>query len=96
MKKGEPAPWIVSILLVVKKVLSESAQPKRVTFTSPPSDQELENIPELNSHKISDADQSKLLEAAMGVVSVISKDEVSPLAIAHVLVLLTRKHVLGI
>ena len=38
--KGEPAPWIASILLVVEKVLSESAQPKRVTFTSSPSDKE--------------------------------------------------------
>jgi len=96
MDKGEPAPWIASILLVVEKVLSESAQPKRVTFTSPPSDQEPENIAELNSYKISDADQSALFEAVMGVVSVIGRDDVLPLAVARVLVLLTRKRELAI
>ncbi|PWW73889.1 hypothetical protein C7212DRAFT_213953 [Tuber magnatum] len=96
MNKGEPAPWIASILLVVEKVLSESAQPKRVTFTSPPSDQEPENIAELNSYKISDADQDALFGAVMGVVSVIGRDEVLPLAVARVLVLLTRKRELAI
>jgi len=94
MNNGEPAPWIASILLVVEKVLS--AQPKRVTFTSPLSDQELENSAELNSYKICDVDQSTLFGAAMGVASVISKDGVLPLAVAHVLVLLTRKRELAI
>ena len=96
MNKGEPAPWIASILMIVEKVLSESAQPKRVTFTSPPSDQEPENIRELNLYKISDADQSALFEAVMGVVSVIGKHEVLSLMVAHVLVLLTRKRELAI
>ena len=73
---------------MVEKVLSESAQPKRVTFTSLPSDQEPENIAELNLNKIPDADQSALFEVVMRVVSVISKHQVSPLAVAHVLVLL--------
>ena len=58
---------------MVEKVLSESAQLKRVTFTSLPSDQEAENIAELNLYKISDADQSALFEVVMCVVSVISK-----------------------
>ncbi|CAZ79591.1 unnamed protein product [Tuber melanosporum] len=96
MNKGEPAPWIASILLVVEKVLSESAQPRRVTFSSPPSDQEPENIAELNSYKISDGDQAALFKAVMGVVSVIGRDEILPLAVARVLVLLTRKRELAI
>ncbi|RPB00949.1 hypothetical protein L873DRAFT_1678406 [Choiromyces venosus 120613-1] len=96
MNTGEPAPWIASILLVVEKVLSESAQPKRVTFTSPPSDQEPEDIAELNSYKISDEDQSLIFEAVMAVISDIGKDEALPLAVARVLVLLTRKRELAI
>ncbi|KAG0131066.1 hypothetical protein HOY82DRAFT_349408 [Tuber indicum] len=96
MNKGEPAPWIASILLVVEKVLSESAQPRRVTFSSPPSDQEPENIAELNSYKISDGDQAALFKAVMGVISVIGRDEILPLAVARVLVLLTRKRELAI
>ena len=64
------------ILLVIEKVLSESAQPKRVTCTSSPSDKEPENITELNLYKISDADQSTIFEGVMGVVSVIGKHEV--------------------
>ncbi|PUU81073.1 hypothetical protein B9Z19DRAFT_1122577 [Tuber borchii] len=58
--KGEPTPWIASILLVMTRALSELPQLKQVPFTSPPSDQWLENIAELNSYQISDADYQKL------------------------------------
>lgn len=92
---GEPAPWVANILLVVEKVLSESAQPRRVTFT-PPGEVETENIAELNPCNISDEDQSSLFEAIMAIVPEILKDEVLPLAVVRVLVLLTRRRDLAI
>ncbi|PUU78653.1 hypothetical protein B9Z19DRAFT_1126363 [Tuber borchii] len=53
--------------LFVARVWSDSAQLKRVTFMSPPSDQGLENITELNSYKIFDADQAALFEPVIHV-----------------------------
>lgn len=92
---GEPAPWIANILLVVEKVLSESAQPRRIHF-SPPGEAETENNAESNPCTISDKDQSSLFEAIIAIVPEISKDEVLPLAVVRVLVLLTRRRELAI
>lgn len=92
---GESAPWVANILLVVEKVLSESAQPRRVHF-SPPGDAETENTAELDPYKISDEDQSSLFEAVMAIIPEISKDEVLPLAVVRILVLLTRRRDLAI
>lgn len=92
---GEPAPWVANILLVVEKVLSESAQPRRVNFT-PPGEPETENIAELDPCNISDENQSSIFEAIMSIIPEVSKDEVLPLAIVRVLVLLTRRRDLAI
>lgn len=92
---GESAPWVANILLVVEKVLSESAQPRRIHF-SPPGEVEAENNAELDPCKISDEDQSSLFEAIMAIVPEISKDEVLPLAVVRILVLLTRRRDLAI
>lgn len=95
MHPGEPASWIANILIVVEKVLSESAQPRRVTFT-PPGGQESGDVAELSSYSISDEDQYALFKAVMGIVPDIPKDDILPLAVVRVLVLLTRKRELAI
>ncbi|KAL7269455.1 E3 ubiquitin-protein ligase tom1 [Rhizina undulata] len=90
---GEPAPWIANILLVVEKILSESAQPVKTKFAAP-GDAEL--FVEPTNYKIDDESQSSFFNAVMDIIPHIGKDEVLPLAVARVLVSLTRKRELAI
>src|SRR5690606_36665792 len=86
------APWVRKILLIVEKLLSENAQPDKLKFTLG----ETEKVVENSSIKIEQEDQESLFRAVLSIVPQIQKDDVIPLAVARVLLLLTRRRELAI
>lgn len=89
---GDPAPWVPKILLIVEKLLSENAQPDKLKFSLGQSDKVVEN----SSIKIEQEDQESLFRAVLSIIPQIQKDDVIPLAVARVLLLLTRRRELAI
>lgn len=93
---GEPAPWIANILLVVEKLLTENAQPRRVKFVPPGEVGSPDIIAEVTGFTVSDEDQEALFDAVIGIVPDVQKDDLLPLSVARVLVFLTRQRKLAI
>ncbi|KAI5799845.1 hypothetical protein EDC01DRAFT_764959 [Geopyxis carbonaria] len=92
---GEPAPWVAKILLVLEKLLSENAQPEKIKYT-PNQEAEQETVVDNSGIKITEEDQHALFDAVISILPDIGKDELLSVAVARVLVLLTRRRDLAI
>lgn len=88
----ESSPWIGQILLIVEKLLAEDAQPQRIEWTPPSSDEPRvdTSIAESEAPLIPMDEKMQLFEAINEILPRVGKDESLALSVVRVLVILTR------
>ncbi len=93
----ESSPWIGQILLIVEKLLAEDAQPRRIEWTPPSSDEARvdTSIAETEAPLIPMDEKMQLFEAINEILPRIRKDESLALSVVRVLVILTRNRVIA-
>ena len=85
-------PWVGQALLVMEKILAEDAQPPQLNWTPPGPDgpSATNDVVQPDPPLLSDESKSQLFEALLELMPHTKKDEPMVLAIARVLVILTR------
>lgn len=86
---GSQAPWISTVLLILEKILADSAQIDKFKFDK--EHPEAEAVIENTGIKIDIDNQMSLFENIMNILPDVQRDEVLSIAISRVLVILTRK-----
>lgn len=93
----ESSPWIGQILLIVEKLLSEDAQPQRIDWTAPSSDESRDDtsIAEMQGPLIPMDEKMQLFVSINEILPRVGKDESLALSVVRVLVILTRNRVIA-
>jgi len=96
IRPGEPNLWVSRVLLILEKLLTESAQPKEVKFVPPKEDEEEVAPLETSGFTVSAEAQQPIFFHIMRAVPSIKDDEATALAVVRVLVLLTRERQIAV
>ncbi|KAL8688982.1 MAG: hypothetical protein Q9218_005238 [Villophora microphyllina] len=91
-KAEETSPWIGQVLLVIERVLSEDAQPTKIQWTPPSSEEATKETPiaTLEDSVLSLDDKTSLFNALIDILPRIGKDESLALSVVRTLVVVTR------
>ncbi|KAL9583545.1 MAG: hypothetical protein Q9203_005037 [Teloschistes exilis] len=91
-KAEEASPWIGQVLLVIERVLSEDAQPTKIQWTPPSSEEAAKETPvaTLEDPVLSMDDKTSLFNALIDILPRIGKDESLALSVVRALAIVTR------
>ncbi|KAL8661542.1 MAG: hypothetical protein Q9202_005487 [Teloschistes flavicans] len=91
-KAEEASPWIGQVLLVIERVLSEDAQPTKIQWTPPSSEEAAKETPiaTLEDPILTLDDKTSLFNALIDILPRIGKDESLALSVVRALAVVTR------
>ncbi|GAB7362571.1 hypothetical protein MBLNU230_g2887t1 [Neophaeotheca triangularis] len=96
-QKAEDAPWLEMILVIIERVLSEDEQPAEVKWETPPPDDPLRPLPEVQKPEliVSAELRNRLFRGLVDVLPKINKNSPLAISVCRVLTILTRRRELA-
>jgi E3 ubiquitin-protein ligase HUWE1 len=92
----ESSPWISNILLILERLLCESAQPRHIKWVPPVDDKPPTALVETPEFEIPFEGLESLFTSIVEILPKIGKDETLALSVARTLVILTRQRELAL